>query len=643
MCGICGFINYTRDKGPEVLRAMTEIMAHRGPDGCGTELLKSDGVGLGHRRLSIIDLTDNGRQPMTNEDRTIWITYNGEIYNYKDIRKELLQGGHIFRSETDTEIVIHAYEEWGIECLSRFNGMFAFGLWDSREKKLILVRDRLGIKPLYYTEFNGSIAFASEIKPLLIIPEVNRDVSESGLLYYCQFLWAPGSITPFSSIKKLEPGHYLVFNQKKHTIKQYWDVLFEQKISREKDAVEEIEALLFDAVDKRLISDVPLGAFLSGGVDSSAIMALMRKRIQDTIISYTVGFGEKQLQYDICSDDIRYARMMKEHLGGLDYNEIMLDPNVSELWPKIVWHLEEPIGDPAALSTYLICKEAKHKATVMLSGIGGEETFAGYPRHYAMQLSEYYGFVPDIIKKIAVNPVLDMMPASKPGGCMRLIRNAKKFTKSADLPFHERYLGYFSYYSQQELKDLAYEQHANQYSTSQSFFMNKYFNRMRDSKQLNQILYIDQKTFLPDLNLTYTDKASMAASVEVRVPLLDHRLVELSASISPSLKIHAGKQKYILKKTVEKMLPHDVVWRKKAGFGAPVRAWVKDTNIKAMINEYLSPEVIKKRGLFNEKAVTNILQDNYSGKEDNALKIWQLLTVELWFKTFVDSNGMKPL
>jgi len=334
---------------------------------------------------------------------------------------------------------------------------------------------------------------------------------------------------------------------------------------------------------------------------------------------------------------------MKDHLKNLEYNEIILKPEVAVLWPKIVWHLDEPIGDPAALSTYLICKAAKEKATVMLGGMGGEELFAGYPRHLAMKLAEYYGLLPNVLKESLIRKVVGHLPASRPGRMMTFYRNIKKFVKSASLPFEKRYLGYFSYYSEEELKRLLKNDvlSENEFKGLFNIFF-EYFEKVQNCSSLNKILYIDQKTFLPCLNLSYTDKASMAASVEVRVPLLDHQLVEFSSSIQAKYKLKGLKQKYIFKKAVENILPEEIVWRKKAGFSAPVRAWVMK-DLRKMILNLLSEESVERRGLLNYSEVKNILNDNFTGKEDNALKIWELLSLEIWFRTFIDGNGEFPI
>ncbi|MEM7816417.1 MAG: asparagine synthase (glutamine-hydrolyzing) [Candidatus Aenigmatarchaeota archaeon] len=631
MCGFCGFVNFF-SKDRSYIFKMTRLLLHRGPDAEGIKFWEKEGVALGHRRLSIIDLSINANQPLSNEDNTVWLVFNGEIYNFKSLREDLEKRGHKFKSYTDSEVIIHLYEEKGIDCINDFIGMFSFAIWDFNLRRLFLVRDRLGIKPLYYSFVNKSIFFASELKSLLVVPEIIKEVSFKNLLNYLIFLWAPYDITPFKFIYKLPPAHYLLYENGNYKTYCWWDVdLNREKLSLKK-CEEKIEELLFDAVKLRLISDVPLGTFLSGGLDSSLILFLVSKFLKEKIITYTIGFKSQDLKYEICPDDIYYSRQMRDFIKSCDYNEIFVEPDVAELWSKIVWHLEEPIGDPAGLSTYLICKQARNKAKVMLSGMGGEEVFAGYNRYLATKLSF---LIPKFLKNISLN-FINELPASSPSPFMRYFRNLKKFTKSLKLEFPQNYLGYFSYYSLEEIERLTGSK--KEYLEIINFFIEKYFNKVKNQNFLDQILYVDQKTFLASLNLTYTDKASMACGLEVRVPLLDHRIVEFSFSIPHYFKIKNMQGKYILKRIASKYLPQAIVWRKKAGFSAPIRAWVKNKKVKELIYDYLSYSTIKKRGFFNFKEVDKILKEDAKGKEDNAFKIWELLTLEIWFRTFVDDT-----
>jgi len=632
MCGICGVVG---QPDAQLIEAMLNRIEHRGPDDHGIYLSDTsigERVGFGHRRLSIIDLSPAGHEPMSDVTGRVWLTYNGEIYNFKTLREELESRGHRFKSDTDAEVVIYAYLEWGLECLSRFNGMFAFAIWDSRDESLFIARDRLGIKPLYYASTPAGFAFASEIKALLAIPGTERAVDLESLDQFMTFLWTPGSRTVFRGISKLPPGHYLLYKNGKLDIAEYWDLEFDEDESiSESEWIERIREQVSRSVNVQLMSDVPLGAFLSGGVDSSSIVALMSKLSDTKPTTYTFGFRSEDLRYDILEDDLRYSRQIGE-LFDIDYHESYLEPKVMELLPKLVYHLDEPVADPAIITSYLICRAARERLTVLLSGMGGDEVFAGYPRHAAVRIAEAYNLIPSFISR----PVVDALPGARPGRLNALFRNTKKLAKSAALPERERYLGFGTYFTEAEKGDLyvgdlaAAAQEFDAYSEHQ-----RHFDRVADQSFVNQMLYVDMKTFLPCLNLTYTDKTSMASSTEVRVPLLDHELVELSARIPSSLKLKGLTGKYVLKRAAEAWLPREIVHRKKAGFSAPVRAWlVRD--LREVVDDLLSESRIRNRGYFDYGYVRRLIDDNLSGREDNSLKIFQLLTLELWHQAFID-------
>lgn len=623
-------------------------MVHRGPDDFGLYLNFDTShsapspmpwhVGLGHQRLSIIDLSEAGHQPMSNEDGSVWITYNGEIYNFKELRQDLEKRGHRFKSNTDTEVIIHGYEEWGLNCLDKLNGMFAFGIWDNRNQILVLARDRFGIKPLYYCIYDKGIAFASEIKSLLQFPQIPKQVNLDGIPRYLTFLWVPDPETLFKDIFKLPPGHYAVFKDGKLIIQQYYDLMFEEiGPDDEKYYIGRLVEILRRSVKRHLISDVPLGIFLSGGIDSSSLLALTANQ-SNRVTTYTVGFGSEALKYEIVPDDVKYARRVAG-LFPTDYNEIILNPDVVSLLPKLIWHLDEPVADPAVIASYLICKSAKEKLTVLLSGMGGDEVFAGYPRHLGSRIASIYNTIPGTIRNHIINPIVTLFPGQKGGILRGFYRNAKKFIRSASLPFEEQYVGFCSYYDQNELQlvltnDLRFnpgEKHL------------AYLEKVKYLHNINRMLYLDLKTFLPCLNLTYTDKTSMAASVEVRVPFLDRELVEFSAKIPPKFKLNHFARKYIFKKAMKGILPKEIIHRKKAGFGAPIRSWLWLTELRAMIRDFLSEENIRKRGLFNYPEVKKIIEDGFSGKEDNSLRIWAFLTFELWLRTFIDRDGSGPI
>jgi asparagine synthase (glutamine-hydrolysing) len=632
MCGICGVVGKADE---QLIKNMLARIAHRGPDDEGVyiaETSQQERVGLGHRRLSIIDLSQAGHEPMSDSRGEVWLTYNGEIYNFKEIRSQLEALGHRFKSNTDAEVIIYAYLEWGYECVTRFNGMFAFAIWDSRDESLFLARDRLGIKPLYYSDSPAGFVFASEVKALLAIPNHQREVDLAALDQFLTFLWTPGSRTLFNGVFKLPPAHYLVYRNNTIELSEYWDVRFEEDDSlSESDWTERLREQISRSVSAQMLSDVPLGAFLSGGIDSSTIVALMCGVSDSKPTTYTFGFHSDDLRYDIIEDDVKYARKVGEHFGT-DYHESFLEPEVMQLLPKLVYHLDEPVADPAIITSYLICRSARERLTVLLSGMGGDEVFAGYPRHAAVRIAEAYNLIPSFLSR----PVVDALPGARPGRLTALFRNTKKLARSAALPARERYLGFGTYFSEREKNDLYIGELAAGARDFDAYEVHrKYFDRVADEAFVNQMLYVDLKTFLPCLNLTYTDKTSMASSVEVRVPLLDHELVELSARVPAALKLKGLTRKYILKRAAERWLPREIVYRKKAGFSAPLRAWlVRD--LREMVEDLLSESNTIKRGYFEYGYVRRLIDNNLSGREDNSLKVFQLVTLELWHRAFID-------
>jgi asparagine synthase (glutamine-hydrolysing) len=632
MCGICGVAGQADES---LMKAMLSRIAHRGPDDEGIYLTTTstgERLGLGHRRLSIIDLSPAGHEPMTDASGEIWLTYNGEIYNFKSLRRQLEAAGHRFRSDSDAEVVIYAYREWGRDFLSRLNGMFALAIWDRRDESLLLARDRLGIKPLYYAETPAGFAFASEIKALLAIPGIERSVDLAALDQFMSFLWTPDPQTVFKGIHKLPPAHYLVYRDGRAETFEYWDVDFNEDNSlSESEWVERLREQIKRSAEMQMISDVPLGAFLSGGLDSSSLIALMSAATDRKITTYTFGFKQEDLRYDILEDDVKYARVVGREFNT-DYHEALLEPQVIDLLPRLVYHMDEPIADPAIITSYLICRAARERLTVLISGMGGDEVFAGYPRHAAVKVAEAYNLIPSFISR----PVVAALPGARPGRFTALFRNTKKLARSARLPERERYLGFGTYFTEDDKAELyAGEMRAASHDFDAYREHRRYFDRVAGEDFINQMLYIDLKTFLPCLNLTYTDKTSMASSMEVRVPLLDHELVEMAARIPARLKLKGLTRKYILKRAAEAWLPRDIIYRKKAGFSAPLRAWLA-RDLREMVEDLLSETNIQQRGYFDYRFVRRLIDDNLSGREDNNLKIFQLLTLELWHREFID-------
>jgi asparagine synthase (glutamine-hydrolysing) len=581
---------------------------------------------------------------MLSHDGRFALTFNGEIYNYRELRLELVERGHKFHTDTDTEVLLAAFTEWGKECLPRLNGMFAFAIWDTKERRLTLARDRLGIKPLYYALVEGdngapvSFIFASEVKAILTTGLVERRLDAESLNQFLTFLWTPDPHTLFQGIRKLPPAHVLTFCDNRLTVGEWWDVSFDEIEEGRSEGwwQERVLETLNRVVGMEMVADVPLGSFLSGGIDSSTIVALMKNHSDGRRVStYTIGIEAEDLRYDIIPDDVVWARRVNELLDT-DYHEIMLKADVAELLPKLVYHMDEPAID-MAIPSYLVSRAARETLTVMLSGMGGDEVFAGYPRQMAMRLASALDPVPGLIRRPLMKTLASVLPGGLPGKFTAPLRNAKKFARSAALDFENRYLGYGTYFTD-EAKQRLYTSEMRESVRGLDAYAHhrRYFERVKGADPLNRLLYVDLKTFLPCLNLTTTDKTSMAANLEVRVPFLNHELVELAARMPPRLKLHGLKRKYILKRVAERLLPKDVVWRRKAGFGAPIRSWLRGP-LRPMIDDLLSEETIKRRGLFNPQEIRRIIAANLSGREDYNLQVFQLLTLELWQRTFIDS------
>jgi asparagine synthase (glutamine-hydrolysing) len=616
------------------LAAMTEALAHRGPDGSGVEIFNNGfPAGIGNRRLAIQDPTPAGAMPMSYEDRW-WITFNGEIYNFHELRDELERSGERFRSGGDTEVLLRLFALYGPEMLGRLNGIFAFAIWDEVEKRMFLARDRLGVKPLYYAERNGCIGFSSELKALL--PLIGQpELDPTALADFLTFLWVPDPKTAFRDVLKLPAGHYAWVDRDGIRIARYWDLEFAPEDRAEAYWRDQVADTVRQAVKRQMVSDVPLGSFLSGGVDSSAIVAAMRS-VADDVSTWTIGFEAQDLEHEIVPDDVRYAREIAERFDT-DYHERILHADMLDLMPKAVWHLEEPVADPAAISTYLICREARAEMPVMLSGMGGDEVFAGYPRHLAFKIAALMAGIPRPLRSGLDLAAAPFARPGKPGRLRGPRRNLWKFMRAAGLPPLERYLSFSSYYTEGELQRLLHPGAVpSGYDPLASHrTLLEYGGGGQDD--LSRLLYLDFKTFLPCLNLTYTDKMSMAASVEVRVPLLDDELVALAARIPSDLKLKAWRRKYIFKRSQELSLPKDVIWRRKAGFGAPLRSWLVG-DLAPLADELLSEQTIVQRGIVDPRAVKEMREANDTGRADNSLHLYALMTLELWCRTFIDRS-----
>ena len=623
MCGILGLINIG---SKEALCRGLSVIEHRGPDDEGVLWFPDSNSGIGNRRLAILDTSSEGHQPMNNIKGNLSITFNGEVYNYKEIRKQLEKEGYAFHSNTDTEVVLYAFEKWGIKCLDKFNGMFAFAIWNNEKRELFLARDRIGIKPLYYWIENNKLIFASEIKAIIATNLIKIEPDYEALYNPTRYLISP--YTGFKGIYKLEPANYVVFNSGNFIKKKYWDIIPSEKNNKLKDSIFILDSLLTDAVKMQMIADVPIGILLSGGVDSSLVCALATMNTSKTLNSFTIKYSEKDQKIEALSRDNYYSKLIAEGLG-LIHTEIELHPTVTELLPQVIYHLDEPLGDPAAINTYLISKTACEKGIkVLLNGMGGDEIFGGYRKYLGSLLADVYiKYSPKIVRKVIAHFSQKLAEHSSSSGYKK-VRWLKRFLNLSLYNRFERVL----------IGDLSLSRGMFSEIYTRDYHSTYYYTHLQkifdvDVNYLTRMCLVDTKVFLPDHNLTYLDKATMMAGVEGRPPLTDHRIVEFMFSLSSNFKIKFLTQKYLLKKVAEKYLPHKIVYRPKAPFAAPLRSWIKD-DLKEMITDILMDKRTEERGLYNLKALNRIIEDNNAGNSDNSLIIWQLLTTEIWFRTF---------
>ncbi len=649
MCGINGVINCGDD---ETLRRMTAVQAHRGPDDSGMWSRRfPDGsyVGLGSRRLAIIDLSSSGHMPMCNEDRSVWITYNGEIYNFQDLCCELQSKGHRFVSETDTEAILHLYEEEGEECVNRLNGMFAFAICDLRSgrPKLFLARDHFGVKPFYYFHQGDRFAFASEIKGLLEVPGIDAELDPESLHQYLTFLWVPDPQTMFRGIHKLPAGHCATFCEGQLKIKQYWDLTFpatEATYSRsEEELVDEIRERFSRSVQQQMISDVPVGAFLSAGLDSSSIVAMMAQVGSQPIRTYTITFPKKYRIGENTLDDPDVASRLAQEFG-CENHRIVVEPNVADLLPQLTWHMDEPTADPAIITAYLVCREARKTSTVLLSGVGGDELFAGYRKYVAHYCGEAYQRTPPALRGV-LQTAVENLPSMRGSSFKGTVRLLKKMSHSACLSATDRFITNCTYFNAEQKASLYSRDFRAELGSFDACLRHRAaFEQVGHADFLNQMLYLDTKIFMTSLNLTYNDKMSMASSVEVRVPFLDRELAEFAAwNVPPSLKLKLKGffrpvTKYILRKAMRDVLPAEVLRQPKASFAAPIDYWLAH-ELREMVEDLLSESRLRERGLFSPPAVRRFVSEHRSEAQDWSMQIWQLLTLELWMQTFLNARS----
>ncbi len=636
MCGICGFAGF---ENKQLLKKMTQVMIHRGPDDVGFYF--DNNLSLAQRRLSIIDLS-GGHQPIYNEDKTICVVYNGEIYNFKQIRKDLEGRGHKFYTHSDTEVLVHLYEEEGIECVNELNGMFAFALWDKKAQKLVLARDRFGIKPLYYSIINGNLIFASEIKSILQYPGFAKEIDYSALDHYISFRYTIGEATIFKNVRKLSPATLLIFDRNKNIkLKKYWQLKIDSNNALSaKDCIQRFKDLLKDSVKLRLVSDVPFGAFLSGGVDSSAIVALMSKELKNPVNTFSVGFENDK-------DEVSYARYMSGYLKT-NHHEEMVRSKEFKLLPKIIWHLDEPLGDAIIIPMYHLSQMAKKKVKMVLTGEGGDELLGGYIHQQAMFFADIYDrAIPDIIKSklfarlIKHTPlyILDKFfnyPASLgQRGKLRLIDFLKSIKNKT-----QSYLTLVSLFDQGDKEALYSQNLKEKLSVSEDDLidrLNEHFSSNKVANFYDKLLINEFNGWLPDNILFKQDKLTMANSIEARVPFLDHRLAEFAVSLPLRLKTKGPKGKFVLRQAMKNELPKNILGRKKQAFSVPVEKRFKDVLI-SMIDEFLSESAVSKRGIFNYDYIKTIKGAFEKSPFIYSKQLVSLLILEIWFRIYIDEE-----
>ena len=630
MCGIVGIVqpSHRRRYTAVDVQGMAEAIVHRGPDDQG--LIDVDNAILAMRRLSIIDLA-GGHQPMCNEDQTVWVVNNGEIYNYRELRRGLAQRGHKLKTSSDTEVLVHLYEDYGESFVEHLEGMFAFALWDSKQRRLLLARDRLGIKPLYYWPDGGRISFASEVKAIAALPGFSAEVDGQALADYVSMGYAVAPRTVFSGVRKLPPATLLIWHDGHHSISQYWSPPVSTDAAPDyADWVDRVRHELGRAVESHMISDVPVGAFLSGGIDSSAVVSLMAGHSEQQLTSYSIGYsGDRVAEY---YNELPYARTVAEQLGSR-HCEIQVSPDVASLLPKLIWHLEEPISDSAILTTYLVSELASQSVKVILSGVGGDELFAGYTRYLGDHYLRRYQRIPAWARSNVLTLLARWLPSGRQNRLMDLARYAKRFIEAGELDWRERYRLYLSI-ARDGLVD---EMLAGEGAGNDDAFLSVAKDEASDDELL-RLFRIDWQAQLAENLLLLTDKMSMAVSLECRVPFLDHRLVEMAATIPAQHKLPQGRLKGLLKDALAGVLPESIINRRKRGFGAPVGVWFK-RELAPLRAELLSENTLRQRGLLDPAVVQRVCVDHDRGREDYTDLMLVLMNLEIWCRLFVDGQG----
>jgi asparagine synthase (glutamine-hydrolysing) len=625
MCGICGKLNFGMSSPPvdrADLNRMLRPINHRGPDAQGMYL--SGSVGLGHKRLKIIDL-ETGVQPMCNEDGTVWISYNGEVYNYKELTSYLVGKGHRFKSSCDTEVIVHLYEEFGEECVKHLRGMFSFALWDDNKKTLLLARDRVGIKPLYYLRTNTSLLFASEIKAILADPSVQAEVEPALIDRFLTYLYMPGEQTLFKSIMKLQPGCYLTVKNGHVEVNQYWDLKFGQVERSFDEAVEELDQLLSRTVRDHMISDVPVGVLLSGGVDSSGVLSYAVENTNKPISTFTVGFEGG------CTDERPYARIAAKAFGAQNFEISVTAQQFWDFLPRYIWQMEEPVCEPPGIALYYVSKLAREHVTVLLSGEGGDEAFGGYQSYrnfyWLERLKHSLGPLAPAVG-MAISACMKGNPRYGKYGSLMRTRLQDYYYSHGSGPYEFFNSRFRDLYTPEFLATIDV---ASRAALSQGYFQNA-----EHLDPLDQMLYVDTKTWLPDDLLIKADKMTMANSMELRVPLLDHQILEFAASLPPSYKLKNGNGKHVLKHALSKRVPHEILYRKKAGFPVPYTSWLNN-ELHSLVSEVLLDESTISRGYFRRDVVEKMI--NSRSGPNYSKEIFSLLILEFWHRMFLDTTS----
>jgi asparagine synthase (glutamine-hydrolysing) len=625
MCGIAGFVESSGTAAPLGLDAsralahqMCEVIRHRGPDDEGVWVDR--GVALGMRRLSIIDLS-TGHQPIHNEDRTVWVVFNGEIYNFRELRAELESHGHTFYTSTDTEVIVHAYEQWGRDAIPRLRGMFGLAIWDTRSRTLLAARDRIGIKPLHYAVAGGRLYFGSEIKSLLCAPDLPRELDLDALNHYLSFLYTPRDGSIFRTIRKLPPGHLLTWRDGAMDIEQFWQMpAAETFAGSEAEAVQALRAVLADAVRSHLVSDVPLGAFLSGGVDSSLVVGLMAETSGARVKTFSIGFDEPAF------DEVEHARRVADHFGT-DHHEFVVKPDAVGIIDRLVAHFDEPFGDPSAIPTWYVSEMARRHVTVVLSGDGGDELFGGYDRYVPdPRVVAFDRYSPRAVRRAAAIAAARLPPGAR----------GRQFLRHVTRDAHGRYLDAVGFFTADDKPGLLSEDVRRQIAgPSPEETLVRHFERYAALPWASQMMRFDTETYLPEDVLTKVDRMSMAHSLESRVPLLDNAVVQFAATLPSSFKIKDGRRKHILKEVAATLLPGDILNRKKQGFGVPLGVWFRG-DLRDLTHDLLLSPRARQRGYFVPSTIDRVVGEHMAGTRDHGFRLWQLLMFEMWHRRLLD-------